>query len=44
LYPILRRLEKEGHLEKYFQESNEGPSRKYYTLTKKGKQNSKKIK
>ena len=35
------RLEKEGYLEKYFQESNEGPSRKYYGLTRKGKQKSK---
>jgi len=43
LYPILRRLEKEGFLEKYFQESNEGPSRKYYGLTKKGKQKSKEL-
>lgn len=40
LYPILRRLEKEGYLEKYSQESNEGPSRKYYGLTRKGKQRS----
>ena len=40
LYPILRRLEKEGYLEKYFQESKEGPSRKYYGLTRKGKQKS----
>ena len=43
LYPILRRLEKEGYLEKYFQESSEGPSRKYYALTKKGKQKSKQL-
>lgn len=40
LYPILRRLEKEGFLEKYIQESSEGPSRKYYGLTRKGKQKS----
>lgn len=43
LYPILKRLEKEGYLEKYFQESNEGPSRKYYGLTRKGKQRSKEL-
>lgn len=43
LYPILRRLEKEGYLEKYFQESKEGPSRKYYGLTRKGKQKSKEL-
>jgi PadR family transcriptional regulator PadR len=44
LYPILRRLEKEGYLEKYFQESKEGPSRKYYGLTRKGKQKSHELK
>ena len=38
LYPILRRLKKEGYLKTYLQESNEGPSRKYYSLTKKGKE------
>lgn len=40
LYPILRRLEKERCLEKYFRESKEGPSRKYYGITRKGKQKS----
>ncbi len=44
LYPILRRLKKEGYLETYLQESNEGPSRKYYSLTKKGKEKGKKLK
>jgi len=44
LYPILRRLEKERYLEKYFRESNEGPSRKYYGITRKGKQKSKELK
>ena len=43
LYPILRRLEKEGYLKKYFQESKEGPSRKYYRLTVKGKERTKKM-
>ena len=43
LYPILRRLEKEGYLEKYFRESKEGPSRKYYGLTRKGAQKSKQL-
>ena len=37
IYPILRRLEKEGHLTKYFKESTKGPSRKYYRITSKGK-------
>ncbi len=36
LYPLLRRLVKEGYLETYFQESREGPARKYYTLTEEG--------
>ena len=44
LYPILRRLKKEGYLETYLKESNEGPSRKYYALTKKGKMKSKELK
>ena len=37
LYPILRRLKKEELVETYFQESSEGPARKYYRLTLKGK-------
>jgi PadR family transcriptional regulator PadR len=36
LYPILRRLKNEGYLQTYLRESNEGPSRKYYALTKNG--------
>ena len=36
LYPILRRLKNDGHLQTYLKESNEGPSRKYYYLTKSG--------
>lgn len=43
LYPILKRLKNEGYLETYFQESKEGPLRKYYSLTKKGKMKSKKL-
>jgi PadR family transcriptional regulator PadR len=38
IYPLLRRLQNEGYLTTYFQESKEGPSRKYYQLTKKGKE------
>ena len=38
IYPILRRLKKEGYLKTYLRESSEGPSRKYYSLTKKGKE------
>jgi PadR family transcriptional regulator PadR len=37
MYPLLRRLKADGMLETYLQESNEGPPRKYYSITKKGK-------
>lgn len=37
LYPLLRRLTKEDYLTTYLEESTEGPPRKYYSLTKKGK-------
>ena len=33
VYPILRRLSKEGYFKTYLQESNEGPPRKYYRIT-----------
>lgn len=36
LYPILRRLTEEKFFETYLKESSEGPSRKYYSITKKG--------
>jgi len=36
IYPLLRRLTKEGLFTTYLKESTEGPPRKYYTLTKKG--------
>lgn len=36
LYPLLRRLVKEGHCNTYLQESTEGPPRKYYRLTPQG--------
>lgn len=36
IYPILRRLNKEGFFETYIQESNEGPARKYYRITANG--------
>jgi len=44
LYPILRRLKNEGYLQTYLKESNEGPSRKYYSLTKKGEYRAKELK
>ena len=33
IYPILRRLSKDGFFETYIVESNEGPARKYYRIT-----------
>ena len=36
IYPILRRLTKEGYFETYILESNEGPARKYYKITDDG--------
>ncbi|WP_128895320.1 PadR family transcriptional regulator [Longirhabdus pacifica] len=38
LYPLLRRLTKDGFLSTYFAASSEGPQRKYYTITSKGKE------
>lgn len=37
IYPILRRLTQEGYFETYLVESNEGPPRKYYRMTKIGR-------
>lgn len=37
IYPLLRRLNQEGYFSTYLQESQEGPPRKYYSLTKLGK-------
>jgi PadR family transcriptional regulator PadR len=36
VYPILRRLTKEGYFKTYLEESTGGPPRKYYTITKAG--------
>jgi PadR family transcriptional regulator PadR len=33
IYPLLKRLRDEGYLTTYLEESQEGPSRKYYRLT-----------
>ncbi len=33
IYPLLRRLSKEGFFRTYLKESEEGPPRKYYNLT-----------
>ncbi|MCI8415968.1 MAG: PadR family transcriptional regulator [Lachnospiraceae bacterium] len=37
LYPILKRLKDEFYVETYLVESEEGPARKYYHLTEKGR-------
>ena len=37
LYPLLTRLKNSGLLEYAWQESTQGPPRKYYTLTSEGK-------
>lgn len=37
VYPLLRRLTNEGYFTTYLQESQEGPPRKYYQLTKEGR-------
>ncbi len=37
VYPLLRRLTKEEYFSTYMIESQEGPARKYYHLTDKGK-------
>ena len=37
IYPILRRLTEEKYFETYLQDSNSGPPRKYYRITKLGK-------
>lgn len=36
IYPILRKLTKEGLCETYLRESSEGPPRKYFRISKKG--------
>ncbi|WP_373895336.1 PadR family transcriptional regulator [Virgibacillus natechei] len=38
VYPLLRRLKTEEYFTTYLQESKEGPSRKYYRLTDKGRE------
>ncbi|MDY5060935.1 PadR family transcriptional regulator [Staphylococcus simulans] len=36
VYPLMRRLVKEGYLTTYFKPSTEGPARKYYRITEEG--------
>ena len=38
IYPLLRRVKKEGDVTTYLEESKSGPPRKYYQLTDKGKE------
>lgn len=37
VYPLLRRLKGEGYFETYLKESSQGPPRKYYRITKLGR-------
>ena len=37
LYPALHRMEKDGLLSSYWEVVEEGPSRKYYTITDRGR-------
>lgn len=37
IYPLLRRLMDDGMFTTYLKESSEGPPRKYYTLTERGR-------
>ncbi len=37
IYPLLKRLKDQGYFTTYLEESKEGPSRKYYTLTPLGR-------
>jgi PadR family transcriptional regulator PadR len=38
IYPLLKRLQLDGYCETYLQESSGGPPRKYYRITKLGKE------
>ena len=37
IYPLMRRMQSDGHVETYLVESSAGPSRKYYRLTDAGR-------
>ena len=43
IYPILKRLTNEGYFETYLEESNEGPTRKYYHITVLGRQHQEEV-
>jgi len=38
IYPLMRRLQNDGMVKTYLQESDTGPSRKYYRLTQPGRE------
>ncbi len=38
IYPLLRRFRADGYVTTYLEESQEGPPRKYYRLTEKGRE------
>ncbi|MFN4299884.1 MAG: PadR family transcriptional regulator [Thermaurantimonas sp.] len=38
LYPLLTRMKNQGHLTYRWEESNQGPPRKYYSITQAGKE------
>ena len=37
IYPLMRRMQSDGLVETYFEESSTGPARKYYRLTDQGR-------
>lgn len=37
MYPLLKRIHDDGYVSTYLKESNQGPPRKYYSLTEDGK-------
>jgi PadR family transcriptional regulator PadR len=37
IYPLLSRLQKQGMIESYLVQSNEGPARKYYRMSRPGR-------
>ena len=43
IYPLLRRLKVDRFVKTYLRESKEGPPRKYYQVTLKGKKQSQKL-
>jgi len=44
IYPLLRRLKIDGRVTTYLQESQEGPPRKYYSLTDLGRETKENLK